>query len=148
MKSFKFIILTLLFGVFTGCSDNTDFDELPQPIVSFITQYWPDPNVVSFTKTDKTYTVIIKNGPSLIFDSSYQWTSVNGNGLPLPEVFLFDNLPDDLYSYLSATEATDEVFSAQRDARKYTLKLLNVDVSYDIATHKVTVSDADILYIS
>lgn len=124
----------------TGCSDNNNYDELPRPIAQFVSQYWPNSDIVSYSQPAKDdYQVIIKNGPSLHFDAEYQWTSVEGNGLPLPETFVFNCMPAPLYRYLESTQQTSQVFSVKRDARYYYLDMFDSDIDYSINSQTVTV---------
>ncbi len=140
MKRIIYILPLLLLTLMAACHSNENYDQLPDPIVTFITEYWPDPNIAAYVKpTADTYVVTIKNGPTLTFNGNYEWTEVNGNGLPLPQVFLYDRLPDKLYSYLDATEALDQVFDVKRTALQYDLKLLDSELTYIVGSGDITV---------
>lgn len=134
----KLFALIFVTAILTACTDNEAYDDVPQPIISFITQYWPNPIIESYAQpTANKYEVDIKNGPSLEFDGNYSWTDVDGEGLPLPKEFLFDQLPDKLYEYLEGGEYLNQVFEVERNVRTYKLDLLNIDLSYDISTGAV-----------
>lgn len=124
------------------CSHDNPWDEVPQNITVFVSQYYPDSSLESYSYTDGTYRLDIKNGPEFTFDKSGKWTSVNGYGMPIVQVFLFDQLPPKLFSYLDETQQTDDVFAASRKEGIYTLKLLNSSLKYDSATDEITGSDA------
>lgn len=133
----KKIILSLaLVCGLCACSDNTNtYDEMPETIQQFISHYWPNPEIESYTHPSANlYAVDIKNGPSIEFDASYSWTDVDGDGLPLPGEFLYDQLPSPLYQYLEGGGYLNQVFEAERNSKTYELDLLNFDLTYDIAT--------------
>ncbi|MCC8113223.1 MAG: PepSY-like domain-containing protein [Bacteroidales bacterium] len=115
---------------------------MPREIQSFISQYYPNTQLYSFTYTDTSYTVILKNGPTIVFDNNCKWTSINGNGSPLPQTLLFDDFPPILYNYLQETETTDQVFSVTRNSTKYVVELLNTTLTYVIATGELSSSEA------
>ena len=80
----------------------------------------------------------VDDGPGITFDSDYAWEIVDGYGMPLPQVLLFDQLPPKLYAYLQDSQQLDSVFSMERDSRRYTLSLLNADLVYDIKTEEIS----------
>lgn len=132
-------IITLFSAVaLSCCHSDHDYDELPRPIAEFLSDYWADPDIESYTQpTAQKYVVIIKNGPSLIFDEDYKWTDIDGNGLPLHEILLFDQLPEKLYDYIESGSQLNQVFTISRDARDYYVKLLDSNLTYDIQTQTV-----------
>lgn len=138
----KRIILQSLIAVIlllSSCQSSDIFKELPGPVSNFISMYWPNPAIESYSHPSAdVYRVIIKNGATLEFDSDYLWTDIDGNGMPLPEVLLFDVLPEKLYDYISASQKVNEVFTIKRTPRIYSLTLLDTDIDYDIATETVT----------
>lgn len=136
-----FNILLLMVTPMTAivsCRDNQPWDELPTRISQFITQYFPNGAIDSFTSTPTTYHVRITDGPGLTFNRNYEWEAINGYGMPLPEVLLFDQLPPALYQYLEETSNLDQVFVMERTARVYTLVLLDSTLTYDIATENIS----------
>ncbi|MCM1036658.1 MAG: PepSY-like domain-containing protein [Bacteroides sp.] len=135
----KLIYLIALLPLLAACSDDGgDYDALPRTISTFVSQYWPDPDVESYTKPRPgVYVVIIKNGPELTFDASYQWTRIDGCGMPLQQTLLYDQLPSPLYRYLEECEYTGQVFLASRTPRRYGLRLLTDSITYDVATATV-----------
>lgn len=141
MKQLKIFIISLCALLATACQSSDLFKELPGPISKFVSQYWPNPAIASYTEPSPgEYEVVITNGPTLKFDSNYDWTEIDGNGMTLPEVLLFDRLPEKLYDYLSAGSELDNVFSLVRTPRTITVTLLNSTVNYDIETQKITQS--------
>lgn len=82
--------VTPLMALFSSCKDEQPWDELPVDISRFISQYFPNCGIESFTTSPTTYHIRISNGPSLTFDKDYRWESINGYGMPLPEVLLYD----------------------------------------------------------
>lgn len=123
----------LLFVV-SSCHGDDEWDAMPRDIADFVSQYFPGSGIGSYSHTGDTYHVRIDNGPGITFDSNYAWVSVDGYGMPLPQVLLFDQLPPRLYAYLQDSQQLDSVFSMERDSLRYTLSLLNSTLVYDIAT--------------
>ncbi len=123
-----------------GCGNDSVYDELPSKIASFVTQYFPNYGVQSYSQSsDGEYHVRLKDGPGMTFGNNYSWIVINGYGLPLPQVLMFNELPPALYMYLQETENTENVFSVERNAFTYTLTLLDETVSYDTSTKRITV---------
>ena len=136
MKKLLLAILPLLMSV--ACSDGGDYDALPRTISTFVSQYWPDPDVESYTKPRPgVYVVVIHNGPVLTFDSSYQWTRIDSRGMPLGQTLLYDQLPSPLYRYLEECGYTGQVFLASRTPRQYGLRMLTDSITYDIGSATV-----------
>lgn len=135
------LIFSMTLPGLTACSDDDSlFNDLPPKIVNFVSEYFPDYGVENYVHSkDNLYHVRLKKGPGMTFNANQEWITINGYGLPLPRVLLFDQLPPALYLYLQETENTESVFSVERDGFTYTLVLLNDTVRYDIATGEVTV---------
>lgn len=121
-----------------SCSNNDEYGELPGKIAEFVSTYFPGQAVESYTHSGANYHVRIKNGPGLTFGDNYSWTAVDGYGLPLPQVMLFDQLPPKLYGYLQDSRQLDSVFGMERDTRRYVLTLLDSSLTYDIATGELS----------
>lgn len=131
----KFLSILFIVSVLCSCTDNEAYDDVPEPIITFITQYWPNPVIESYSQPSANkYEVDIKNGPSLEFDGEYSWTEVNGLGMPLPQIFLYDQLPQKLYDYLQAGEYLNQVFEVERNSTTYSLDLQTIDLYYDISS--------------
>lgn len=137
MKKTLAIFAILMTVALTACQNNV-FDDMPQKIQDFVSQYYPDSKISNYFYNGKTYTVDVTGGPTLIFDSQQSWTSINGNGMPVPDMLLYDQIPTPLYEYLQQTSALGKVFAVQRDDKQYTLQLLSIKLTYDIATAKIT----------
>ena len=132
-------ILTVALAAFCACQSSDIYSSLPAPIESFISKYWPNPDISDFEiEKDGSYSVTVKNGVTVEFDSDYSWTEVDGDGMPLPEMFLSDCLPSTLYNYLETAEATNQVFEVERNAARYEVTLLSSKVYYTIATDRVS----------
>lgn len=121
-----------------GCSHADIWSELPADISSFITQYFPNSQLQSYTHNAGSYHVRIDGGAGLTFGATYQWTDIDGYGMPLPQVLLFDQLPPKIFDYLQETEQLNAVFAMRRDATRYTLTLLDNDLIYTIATGELS----------
>lgn len=120
-----------------ACS-NSLWDELPSPISTFISTYYPMSGISKYSESNDNYYVTIKNGASLVFDSNYEWKSINGNGTTLPEIFVTDKLPEKLVKYLTELEETDAVYAAENQPRSIILSMLNYKITYTKETGDVT----------
>lgn len=121
-----------------GCHNAELWGEMPADVASFITRYFPSGQLQSYTHNAGVYHVRIDDGPGLSFDSAYRWTDIEGYGMPLPQVLLFDQLPPAVYEYLQGTEQLNAVFGLRRDRVRYTVTLLDNDLYYDIASGKLS----------
>lgn len=138
MKRLLALLLPIALLCAQSCHGDDDFDALPRSISTFVCQYWPDPDIESYTRpSPDVYVVIIHNGPKLTFGAGYAWTDIDGCGLPLPQVLLYNELPGPLYRYLAETEATGAVFRITRTPRLYTIVLLDGTLTYDPSTHAI-----------
>lgn len=138
MKKTIFCLVALLAVVLGACHDEK-YLSMPGDTARFVSQYWPDPDVESVTKSADGSTVITLNGgPTLTFDSDYEWTAIDGNGLPLPQMLLFDQLPSKLYDYLESGSYLNQVFRIARTPREYSAELLNSSLVYDLGDDSIT----------
>ena len=64
--------LTYIIGLFLliACSSSL-WDDLPEPISTFISTYYPMSGISEYNEHDGIYYVKIKNGATLKFDSTY-----------------------------------------------------------------------------
>lgn len=118
-------------------NDNNEYDQLPDTIAAFVSKYFPNPDIESYDHPSGIYHVKIKDGPGLTFDEDMQWEVINGYGMPLPQMLMFDQLPVALYAFLQETDNTKNVYSVERNSRTYTLELLTSSVIFDIATEQI-----------
>lgn len=136
------ILMVLLLG---ACSSSNVWDEIPTPITSFIEQYYPGSGVKSFSQTTDGYKVKINNGASLSFDEEYHWTFIDGNGVRLPEVLVYNQLPPALFNYLQGIEQQGEVYAINRDKTYYKLTMHDTVITYEIATGKIAYPDGKMI---
>lgn len=121
-----------------SCKNNDDYNALPGKIADFVSRYFPGQRVASYTHSGVNYHVRIDNGPGLTFGENYGWTAIDGYGMPLPQVMLFDQLPPRLYAYLQDSQQLDSVFGMERDSKRYVLTLLDSTLTYDISTGELS----------
>ena len=142
----KTILFPLLLTIiFLGACSNNLWDEVPTPITSFIEQYFPGSGVKEFSETETSYRIKINNGATLTFDREYDWTSINGNGVHLPEVLVYDKLPPALFNYLQGIQQQNAVYAMTRDKTYYKLTMEDTVITYEIATGKITYPDGKTL---
>lgn len=124
------VLLTLL--AIGSCGDDA-WSELPGSVFEFVERYYPSTDVESYHQDKNTgvQTVKIKNGATLTFNSENNWININGNGVTLPGMLLYDQLPGPLYSYLKEIEEVGGVFAAKRTSEEYILNLLDSEVTYN-----------------
>ncbi len=139
MIIFTAVVLT---GV-SACKNSELWDEMPSAASSFITQYFPMSELSSVSKNSTGYHVRIDNGPGLTFDSEGKWEAVDGYGMPLPQVMLFNELPPKFYAYLQEAEELNGVFAISRTTRIYTATLLKQTLTYEINTETITGTTPD-----
>lgn len=133
-----FFTISSISIVVTSCRNNDLWDEMPQPIALFISNYFPGNAINSYSDAGNTYHVRIDDGPGLTFDSGYKWIAIDGYGMPMPQVLLFDQLPPKLYGYLQDTDQLNEVFSMERDHVNYIVTLMDSTLKYVIETGELT----------
>lgn len=136
------ITAALLCTLPSACDHSDLWNEVPGEISNFLNEYFPNSELVSVTHNSAGYHIRIDNGPGLAFDTEYKWVDINGYGMPLPQVLLFDQLPPRLYDYLQETQQLNAVFSMSRDGTQYTLTLLSSTLTFDTATGELRGSDA------
>lgn len=126
-------LLTLLFGLLMlgACSDNM-LDELPKPISSFVTTYFPGEGVKDYQYSGNTYRVKMDDGATVDFNVNLVWTRVNGNGDILPAGFINDQLPPGLLERLQSVAGGEKVYSVSRSDDFYTVMLANTAITYDL----------------
>lgn len=131
------VAVTPLIAVVQSCKDDEEWGRVPHDIAQFITQYFPNSDINTFSESPTTYHVRIADGPGLTFGKDYSWEAINGYGMPLPQVLLFDQLPPALYKYLEETDNLNDVFSIERDKVNYTVVLLDSTLIYNIASQQI-----------
>lgn len=123
-----------------ACSHSYN-DELPRVISQFVNQYYPNSAVSSYNENSEgDYYVAIRNGATMTFNSQQQWTSVNGNGVVIPSVFLFNELPL-VYNYLEARDQQSDLLAIRRDARSIVMTFRDFML-------KCTADQQDIHYVT
>lgn len=130
-------LLTALMMV-GACSDDDAWDELPSAISNFISEYFPGVGVSSYDEVGDSYRVQVRNSATLVFDNDYHWTEIAGNGVPLPEVLMYDQLPPALYNYIQGLEQQAEVYGVKRDKDSYTLTMHDTVITFDAGTGKIS----------
>lgn len=144
MKRNAFSSVALLIVLaFMGACNSDAWDELPSPIANFISQYFPFGELESYSESDGYEIAKIKKGATLTFDSDYEWTDVNGNGAVLPQQFLYDKLPENLYRYLESVELQYSVYRVVRTPELITVDLLDTVITYNQKTGVITYPEGE-----
>lgn len=139
MKTFRnihYILLTLPLVV-AGCTGADLWDSMPASIKAFIDLYYPNSEVASYVDGKDSYIVRLEDGPGFTFDSEMKWTRIDGYGMPLKEILIYDQAPEPLYNYLATINEQAGVFVLGRTAKEYQVQLLTDSLVYTIATGEV-----------
>lgn len=126
------LVLLALYPL-AACSGG-DGDEMPRSIKKFLDDYFPREEVSAYTKSTAGHTVQLRKNATLVFNSSEEWTSIDGNGSTLPQQLIYDQCPDALFDYLEAMEENSGIYSLERTPTTYTVELLDAMLSFDIAS--------------
>ena len=126
-KTFHTALMGAL-ALLIACS-NSLWDEMPSAITSFISQYYPGATVSRYEQRDGSYYVTVKDGPSMTFDSDYHWTMIDGNGVPLPPVLIYNEMPR-IYAYLEAREEESDLYKAENQPRVILLTFADFRLEY------------------
>lgn len=140
MKQNRLAIVGIFVAILSvgACSDSV-WNELPRPIAQFVAKYFPFGDVVTYsTSKDGNTTVEIKNGATVVFNKEYVWVDVNGNGSVLPQMFLFDQLPEPLYNYLQEMESVADVYRVTKNDDMEKVLLTDTYVEYNIKSGRIT----------
>lgn len=127
-----------------ACDAEDGFNTPEQKIQQFVSQYYPGTPIDNeSTLTDGEIQVVLKNSATILFDANGSWLSVDGNGVVLPSVLLFDQLPGKLYDYIEEMEATDGVYRIFRNSTIYTVTFLDSAIQYEIASGSISYITSD-----
>lgn len=107
-------------------------------ISKFMSDYFPNRDYSTTELNSESCIIRVKNGPSVTFTPSGQWASVVGYGATLPQIFLFDQLPPELYEYIQGLDALDKVYSVVNENHQYSVVMLDTSVVYDDTTGALT----------
>ena len=135
-RTFLPLLLLAILGV--GACSSEAWEELPSSIATFISQYFPGSGVKSYNETDNGCIVKVNNGATLKFDKENEWTEIDGNGVRLPEVMMYDQLPPALFDFLQSTSQQGEVYAMSRDKKFYKLTMLDTVITFNIQTGAIT----------
>lgn len=133
-------LLALLF--FMGACNEDAYNELPDSVAKFVSEYYPFTEVSGYTMNGSDYVVNMRNGATLVFDSSLAWIDVNGNGGILPQTFLYNCLPETLYDYIQEMELTQAIYRVTRTSDYITVYTVDTYFRYDLATRQITYPSA------
>lgn len=124
----------MIFAMTVGGCGNDAWQDLPGPVFDFVTRYFPSSEIESYGNHDNVQTVWIKDGPTLYFNEGNAWIRIDGNGGTLPAMLIYDEVPEDLYTYLEELEAVGGVYDLSRDGTTYYVTLSDSTIEYDIET--------------
>ena len=140
-NSFGLIALMALVLMMGACNED-DYNELPDSVARFVSEYYPFTEVSGYTMSEGNYVVDMKNGATLVFDSSLAWIDVNGNGSAIPETFIYNCLPETLYRYIQEMGLVQSVYRVTRNSEYITVYTIDTYFRYDIASLQITYPSA------
>lgn len=135
----KYIFIALISLELWSCQGADLWDQMPGEVKHFIDLYYPNSEIAEYSDTKNAYIVRLKNGPGFGFDTLCSWTWVNGYGMPIKEILIYDEVPEPLYTYLETFEQTGQVFILRRNSKIYEVSLLNDSLVYNISSEEVKV---------
>lgn len=140
---FSTVVALCLFALcFASCTES-DLNQLPSSIKTFVAQYFPNIVVESYhTDAAGNTTVQLRNDATLVFNANQQWTQIDGNGSILPGDLIYDQLPSALYDYLESIDQVDQVYWLRKTAGEISVGLINTEITYDMATQTVVYPSA------
>lgn len=107
-------------------------------ITKFMSDYFPNQSYSMTDQNEDNCIIRVKGGPSVTFAPSGRWASVVGYGSTLPQMFLFDQLPPELYEYIQKIDALGDVYSVIINRGLYTVDLIDTSVVYDMSTGAIS----------
>lgn len=137
-NTFGFLALLLVLVFMGACNHDDAYDELPESVAKFVSEYYPFTDVSSYSMKGGNYVVNMRNGATLVFDSSLAWIDVNGNGGVLPETFLYNCLPEPLYDHISEMTLTQGVYRVERNVDYITVHTVDTYFRYNLASQQIT----------
>ena len=138
LTALALLVVILMMG---ACGNNA-WDELPTSISRFVTWYFPEGEIESYSTSSQGSTVQIRNGATLKFNNEYEWTEINGNGVPLPDMFLSNQLPEPLYTYIEEMEQQRDVMLLKRTPQVITVEFRDSEIDYDRSTQTISYPSA------
>lgn len=136
-NSLNFLLLVASI-VMMGVSGNRAWNDMPAPIVKIVSEYFPDEEVASFVESPEGGVVKTVNGGEFAFDSDYRWVKVANGVEPLPQDFVCDQLPSELYEYYVALEGGKDVYSVSWEGDVIMVKFHDSTVAYDAVTGSIS----------
>ena len=140
-NSYGLIALMALVLMMGACNED-DYNELPDSVARFVSEYYPFTEVSGYTMSEGNYVVDMKNGATLVFDSSLAWIDVNGTGSAIPETFIYNCLPETLYRYIQEMGLVQSVYRVTRNSEYITVYTIDTYFRYDIASQQITYPSA------
>lgn len=128
----KLFAITLLSLAAAACTNDDAVNELPQPVYSFVNTYWPGVAIESYDNANGVQTVRIKDSATVYFNESDSWIRINGNGVPLPQILIYDQVPAELYTNLASVGVESDIYQIERTGTEYILDFENNTMTYNL----------------
>lgn len=137
-SSIIYVFIAIALVMAGGCSSNV-WDEIPDNITSFLSEYFPGQGVAGYSDTpDDGCRIEMRNGATITFDVNGNWATIDGNGNTLPEVLVYDQLPPALFQHLEEMEQTTDVYKLSRTSSTYIVTLRDTYITYDVDSATIT----------
>lgn len=131
--------IIVIISIVVGACSHSPYDDMPSDVASFIDMYFADSAVESVSDAAGGGTVVtMRHGAVITFDSSGQWTDINGRGATLPEWLITNELPETVVNYLREMELTADVYRLTRSWHYLRVGLADSYFTYDDQTGRLT----------
>ena len=128
MKKILFLLTCILTLTVVSCEKHVTYDKLPQKAKLFITNYFPDSQVISVEKNGSSYDVLLTDGTDLEFNKSGDWTEVNCQTRPVPVGIA----PAAIQSYVMTNFPEAFIVKIKIERKNYEVELNNdIELTFD-----------------
>jgi hypothetical protein len=128
MKKTLFLLTCILALTVVSCEKQIVYDKLPQKAKLFLSNYFPDNQVLSIEKNGHSYDVILTDGTDLEFDKSGEWTEVDCQTRPIPVGIA----PASIQTYVMTNFPESFITKIKKERKHYEIELNNeLDLTFD-----------------
>jgi hypothetical protein len=128
MKKAFFLLTCILALTVVSCEKQIVYDKLPQKAKLFLSNYFPDSQVLSIEKNGHSYDVILTDGTDLEFNKSGEWTEVDCQTRPVPVGIA----PAAIQSYVMTNFPEAFIVKIKIERKNYEVELNNdIELTFD-----------------
>ena len=128
MKKAFFLLTCILALTVVSCEKQIVYDKLPQKAKLFLSNYFPDSQVLSIEKNGHSYDVILTDGTDLEFNKSGEWTEVDCQMRPIPAGIA----PTTIQTYVMTNFPESFITKIKKERKTYEIELNNdIELTFD-----------------